>query len=401
MPETLYIRLRDPAREDPSYAIVDAAAPASISVSSAPVAEILSQAPGRKLILLAPAGEVRLTRIRVPSRQTAKVLQAAPFLLEDQLAEDPEHLHYALGPRQSTGDYPVALVDHDDMERWLAPLKAAGVTADAVVPESLCLPLPTETAWHVLIEPQQAVVRHGAYAAYSCTPGDLPYYLKLAGEDAADQGLRILVTREAGIDYGSLERKVELLPGYADPLEALIRHYQPRQAINLLQGPYSRNENLARLWRPWRLPAALVAGILLTIVVTNGVQAWRLGHAASAQHAANVARFHRLFPDEPASLALSLAMQQEEMELTKGGKHGGILPMLQQVALGLKAAKGLKVSDIQYRDGSMYVDLTGSQLQPLEKLRDWFKTHHGAHLEVQTANSSGGSVQIRIKLSAA
>lgn len=401
MREILYIRLRDPERNSPTYAVVNADAPTSILVCAAPLEEILQQAPGRRLILLVPAGEVRLTQIDVPSRQASKALQAAPFMLEDRIAEDVEALHFALGPRQAAGDYPVALTAQSNMENWLAPLRSVGLMPDAVIPETLCLPPPTDDACYLLAESQQVTVRNGAYSGFCCAPEELPFYLQIAGEALAPATLRILVTADVPTDFSTLDHAVALRAGYSDPLEALIRHYRPEQTINLLQGRYSRRESLARLWRPWRLAAALALGVFFAAVITNGVWAWRLDRAVQAQHAANVQRFHQLFPKEPTSLALSLALQQKESQLSGGGKHDGLLPLLQQIALGLKATGGLKVSDLQFRDGALFVDLTGTDLQVLEKLRDWFKAHPGTRMDVQTANADGGSVQIRIKLSAA
>lgn len=401
MREILYIRLRDPVRNSPTYAVVNADAPASIFVRAAPLEEILQQAPGRRLVLLAPAGEVRLTQIDIPSRQASKALQAAPFMLEDQIAEDVEALHFALGPRQAASSYPVALTAQTNLENWLAPLRAVGLMPDAVVPETLCLPPPVDDACYVLAEPEQVTVRNGAYSGYCCAPEDLPFYLQIDGVAMTPVTLRILVTAGVHTDFSTLDHSMELRAGYSDPLEALIRHYRPEQTINLLQGRYSRRESLARLWRPWRLAAALVLGVFLAAVITNSIWAWRLDRVARAQDASNAQRFHQLFPNEPTSLDLSLALQQEESELISGGKRAGLLPLLQQIAMGLKATGGLKVSDLEFRDGALFVDLTGTDLQALEKLRDWFKAHPGTRMEVQTANSDGDSVQIRIKLSTA
>jgi len=399
--EILYIRLRDPLRAIAAYAIANPDAPASILVRTAPLEEILQQALGRRLILLVPASEVRLTQVDVPSRQPSKALQAAPFILEDRIAEDVEALHFALGPRQAAGHYPVALTAQSNMENWLAPLRAAGLMPDAVIPETLCLPPPAGDAYYVLAEPDQVIVRNGAYSGYCCASEDLPFYLQTDGEAMAPATLRVLMSADVPTDFSTLDHAVELRAGYSDPLEALIRHYRPEQAINLLQGRYSRRESLARLWRPWRLTAALALAVFLTAVMANGIWAWRLDRAAWAQDAANTQRFRQAFPDEPTSLALSLALQQKESQLSGGGKHSGLLQLLQQIALGLKVTGGLKVSDLQFRDDALFADLTGTDLQALEKLRDWFKSHPGTRMDVQTANSNDGSVQIRIKLSAA
>jgi len=158
--ETLYIRLRQPQAGVPtSYAVVlaDPAAavagvPPSVFVRELPLEQIVGLAAGRKLVVFVPGAEVRLTQVQVPARQPAKVLQAAPFVLEDQLAEDIETLHFALGPRQADGVFPVAVVSHAHMEEWLAPFRAQGVMPDQLVPETLALPWDQSGPWSVLPE---------------------------------------------------------------------------------------------------------------------------------------------------------------------------------------------------------------------------------------------------------
>ena len=79
---------------------------------------------------------------------------------------------------------------------------------------------------------------------------------------------------------------------------------------------------------------------------------------------------------------------------------GGLLFLVQEIAQALAATPGLTLKTLQFRDGVLFLDLGGSDLQVLEKLRAWFTAHGGAKLEVQSANAGEGGVQIRLKLSA-
>src|SRR3546814_16716794 len=75
--------------------------------------------------------------VEVPARQPAKVLQAAPFVLEEQLAEDVDTLHFALGARQADHRWPLAIVSQTRMQAWLALLQDFAIHADAMVPDVL------------------------------------------------------------------------------------------------------------------------------------------------------------------------------------------------------------------------------------------------------------------------
>ena len=404
MRETLYIRLRDTAPDAATaYAVVADATPGanpSVFVREAPLAEVLGQAGPRRVIAFVPAADVRLAEVAVPARQPAKVLQAVPFLLEDQFAEDVETLHFALGARQADGRHAIAVSAHAHLREWLAPFQDAGATPYALVPESLALPWDEGGPWAVLPEAGQITARTGACAGFSCVPEDFELYLQLA-EAGTPHALRLLLPRATEEDYTRLQRPLELLPGYDHPLEALIRHLRWPGAINLLQGAYSQRENLDRFWRPWKLAAGLALGAFTLGIAVNAGEALRLSRAAKAQESANAQRFQQVFPRVPITTDLSLLVEQQARILSGGGAQSSALSLIQQAAAALAASPGLTLKELQFREGALFLDLSGSDLQVLETLRGWFASHPGARLDVQSANSGEGGVQIRLKLSVA
>lgn len=405
MRETLYIRLRDPAEDAlTAYALVSSdgqgAAP-SVFVREAPLREVLAQAAGRRRVVFVPGAEVRLTQVRVPARQPAKVLQAAPFMLEDQFAEDVETLHFALGPRRPDGSFPIAAASHEHMKAWLAPFRARQILPDLLVPETLALPWENEGPWSVLAEPDHLTARTGAFAGFSCVPEDFELFLQLA-EEGKPHPLRVLVGRGSQEDYTRLQRPLELLPGFSHPLEAMIRHLQPALAINLLQGGYSQRESLERLWRPWRFAAGLAAAAFVFGIVLNTAEGLRYSHTASRQKASNEQRFNQLFPGQRVlSIGLSTQVEQEAQLLRGGGGQGNLFLLLQQAADSLTATPGLTLNSMEYREGALYLELDGKDLQTLEQLRNWYGAHRAAVLEVQGADASASGAKIRLKLSAA
>ena len=401
MRETLYIRLRSSALDAPTaYCIASSDAALSWPVQEAALEQVLAQARGRRVIVLVPGADVRLTQVRVPARNAAKVLQAAPYALEDQLAEDVDTLHFALGTRNADDSHPVAVVAHSRMQEWLAPLRERGIVPEALLPETLCLPLAEEGRWSALAEDEQISVRSAAYGGFSCVPDDLPLYLQAAGI-AADTVLRIIVPRSFHGDLTRLEQPVELLPGFASPLEALLQNLRLERSINLLQGAYSQREDYQRLWQPWRAAAILLAGWVLIAAVDHGVQAHRLGLELAAQQERNATRFRELFPAEQRIVDLSAQLEQQARLLQAGGAQGGFLPLMETLAAAMASASGLSLQSLQFREGALYVSLTGSDLQQLESLRGWFAQGRDAVMEVQSANSGADGVQIRLKLSPA
>lgn len=401
MRETLYIRLRSTAPEAlTAYCIAAPGAAHSWHVQDAALADVLALAQARRVVLLVPGADVRLTLVKVPARAPVKVLQAAPYLLEEQLAEDVDTLHFALGPRQADGLFPIAVVARERMEAWLAPLRERGLAPEAVYPELLCLPDVEANRWSALAEEDQVTVRTQRYGGFACAPDDLPMLLEMSAAPA-ETVLRVIVTRGSAENLSRLPQQVELLPGFNSALEALLQNLDPALAINLLQGAHSQREDLRRLWLPWRAAAALVLVWLLAAGATHAIAAAKLGKELARQNDQNLQQFQQLFPAEQRIVDLDAQVEQQARLLKGGGRKGNFLPLLQTLSAALGATQGLSLQVLQFHDGGLYVSLGGSDLQQLETLRGWFAQHHEANMEVQSANSGAEGVQIRLKLTPA
>lgn len=403
MREILYIRLRPGVPGSPlpaesvEYAVATLDHPGSTAARQAPLESVLDQAAARRIVVLVPGAEVRLSSVNVPARQASKVLQAAPYLLEDQLADDVETLHFALGPRQGDGTYPVAVVARARMDQWLQPFRERGLRPEALYPEILALPWDTEQRWSALIEPDQVVVRTAAFAGFCCHPDDLASYLQLA-DAGRTQVLRLLVVAQTGGDYSRIDWPLELRPGYASALEAFVPNLRPDSNINLLQGAYSQRQDLERYWRPWRAAAALAAACLLLAAVTQIVQTWKLAKAVAAQEAANLERFRELFPTETRVVNLAAQLDQQLRALQGGGRRDGLLPLLETLAQAVTTNQGLKLQGLQYREGALSISLEAADLQVVERLREWFAAQPAATLEVQSVDSGAQGAQVRLRL---
>jgi general secretion pathway protein L len=351
-------------------------------------------------VVFVPAADVRLASVDVPARSVQKVLQAAPYALEDQLAEDVDELHFALGPRQPAGGYPVAVASKARMDAWHASLAQAGLRADAIVPEQLALPFTDDDRIHLLAEPDEFTARTGAFRGFACAPEDLSAVLKIADPESRC-ALRVLLAGDFNPDLSQLGRPVELLPGHRSALEVLVKHWKAEQSINLLQGAYSAREQINRNWAPWRLPAALAAGWVLASLVAGGVQTWRMRHEANAQDQRNVQRFQQLFPEETRIVGdLGAQLDSKLKAMKSAGTGGGMLKLLEPAAAALTSVPGLAVQSVQFREGALYLNLSGQSLESVDALQAWFDQHPGARMERDNINAGANGVQARVKLTA-
>ena len=68
------------------------------------------------MVGLLPAGDVVTLDAELPARAGAKLLQAVPYALEEQVADDIDDLHFAIGARAADGRTPVCIVARSLMQ---------------------------------------------------------------------------------------------------------------------------------------------------------------------------------------------------------------------------------------------------------------------------------------------
>lgn len=111
-------------------------------------------------VVLVPSEHVLLLAVDLPPiANAAKRRQAAPFAVEDRIAQPLEEVHVALGDELKPGRWLIGVVRHDMMRQWVARLERAELTHAALVPDCLSLPRPAGNSWSVDLAAGRAMVR--------------------------------------------------------------------------------------------------------------------------------------------------------------------------------------------------------------------------------------------------
>src|SRR6056297_3156858 len=174
----------------------------------------------RRVHVLVPATEVLLTSADVPAKG-ARLLQALPFALEEQVAQDVDRHHFAAGERRSNGRTPVAVVEREFLDTLLARLREAGMEPAGVFSEAQGLARIPGTL-SVLIEDDHIILNDGAsmeLALEGLRPGDALAAIG-ALDDPDEQD-------ESAGESAEVPRHVLM---YSDP-EVAARHELESQAL--------------------------------------------------------------------------------------------------------------------------------------------------------------------------
>lgn len=364
------------------------------------LAEAAAQLSGRRVIALVPSTRLLLTAATIPTRNRQRLLAAVPNVLEEQIVDDIDDLHFALGHHGADGRIQVAVVARALMADWLARLHEAGIRPAVMAPDVLALPLETGS-WTIAGGDGYALVRTGRQSGFACDPDNLAALLGAAlteaGESRPDHLLAIgdlaaPVVAAAGIEVRTLPETF---------MQACARAVDEAPPIDLLQGDYSRREQIGRLWRPWRASAALLAVWLVVHVGLTVTDYVRLSRETSRLDAQIAQLYRDTFPD---ARAIDISLMEREMllrlgELRSGGMaETGLLALLAEVSQSLAATGGLELQRMAYNNGQIDLALTIKDLQGLDKLKQELAAKPGLEVEIESASARDNQVEARLQI---
>lgn len=410
MPETLVVRLspEDPARG--AWIPVDDQGRRAGVPGAGALSDAAAVAAGRRVAVLVPAVDVLLTRVTLPVRGAGRVLKALPFALEEQLADDVEDMHFAAGPALPDGSVTAAAVNRGRLEEWLGGLRDAGIEPQAMHSEAEGVPdVPNHLSW--ILEPGRLSAR---------TAGQVPVVLDIDSlaeamrfgpgfPETAEAGrhLSVYLTAEADARFRpALEELRADLATVEDRLlpDGVLPHLASvvvaQGAVNLLQGEFAPRTNVEKLWKPWRLPAALAGALFVIGVAGQAIELSRLKAEEARLDAAVEQAFQAAMPgarmvDARAQVERRLALARG----TGGEANESFLAALEALGAALAETPGVTLEAISYRSGTLDLRLQAPGVDALERIRQAVARTGRFTASIQQANPQENGVEGRIQVS--
>ena len=157
-------------------------------IHSGSLADAAAAANGLRALVLVPGVECLLATVQIPGHNRKKLLRAAPYALEEQLSDDVENLHFAVGAAPEGDAWPVTVISNRYMEVLQQQVAEAGIDVQQMVPELLAIPYEIS----VLLDNEQALVRTGRSSGYAVDDENLGLLLAVHQSEDADEVLPAL-----------------------------------------------------------------------------------------------------------------------------------------------------------------------------------------------------------------
>ncbi len=301
-----------------------------------------------------PAVETLLTRVAWPGRSRAKLVQALPFLLEEQLLMEPEQLNFTHQP--TAAGIMVAVTSAERLGAWRAAFAQAGLAA-SFCPLTLGLPF-VQGQWTCRFADGQWAVRTGPYGGFgamgrasappapflqalaeAATAGEAPAQIRLCD---GDEALRALLEARLGVRVILDDNPV----GAVGTLPFRLGETKGAMAASALTALRSLR------------PALIVAALGLCFSFAAMMAQWaHLGAAHGRLRQAQAQIFAQNFPDVPVLNPARQMQSETQALLARTGGADGFLALLGRAAPALKPLGTAGLLGLRYAPGVLRVQV--------------------------------------------
>ncbi|WP_412498831.1 type II secretion system protein GspL [Vibrio furnissii] len=337
--------------------------------------ELAPYAAQRSTLVLLAASDVVLTQVEIPSGASRQLESMLPYLVEDEIAQDVEELHFSVLSK-SGGVAHVAGVDRQWLQSCLDTLKALQFDVKRVLPDVLAVPQADGLA--ALQLGDEWLVRKGELAGLSVETQWLPLFSQ---SDWVREGEAWLpLTAYTPLPELALAEGQVWHTEAADLVMQQLTQEALRSKITLLTGEFAPKSSWSKHWGVWR-KAAIAAGLLLVVAMGyRFVEAYQYETQAQRYRAESERIFRTIFPDKqriPTVSYLKRQMSDELAALSGGGSGEHVLGWLSKLPDTLRSVRALQVQSLRFdgNRGEVRLEASSKDFQTFEQARVKLEAH--------------------------
>jgi general secretion pathway protein L len=359
--------------------------------------------------LLLPGSDVALLSASLPAGNEAKLQPLVPFALEDQVSQDIELLHFALGQRDVfTGITTVAVVERALLQRWLDQARALGLAPQAAFAESELVPaFPGQVT--MVVSDDQLVLRSDTARTAVLPAADPLLALEMFQGAATDLSTVHLAVYAGAADWQQYSKQVEALRDRVATLKvqlssggmlALVARALPQStAINLLQGSLRPKSAATNQWKKWRLVAMLAGALLLVHLLADGWQLRQLRKAEKSLDASIAQVYATAFPGQPAGADARRRMEQRLSGATgDANQPGELMHVLAALSAARQNVPVVQLETLSFHRGSAQMKLVAPDAATLAQFGQALQAGgYSAQVTSGAARGAGYEGQIEAK----
>ena len=314
--------------------------------------ELTPYAEQRTCIALLSGNDCLLNHVEIPKGAARQFDSMLPFLLEDEIAQDVEDLHFTILEKNAT-HATVCGVDRAWLSQIMDDFKQVNITVRKVLPDILALPVEDEEGVSAVQIDSQWLLRQGEYQAVSVDNDWLALFLQTDWLDHESEPSIHCYTSLPSQDVIEQSR-VTWQAKPAELIMSLLSQQAITSSINLLSGSFKAKSSVSKYWRIWQ-KVAIAASLLIAVLVTQQVLlVQQYETQAQAYRTESERIFRTVFPNKrkiPTVSYLKRQMNDEASSLGGSGSDESLLSWLTLLPKTLGTVTAIEIESIKY-DGN-------------------------------------------------
>ena len=339
-------------------------------------------AKGRQVTVVANSADVRLMTHHLAMKPSRQVLKALPYMLEDELAEDIEKLHFAIestGFDKTTEQHFVnfAVLTKSTLQQWIEVLEAHQISVKKLLPEILCLPYfeptepqPNNETMSMVSFAQGYLVREGQWQG-SFIEND---WMQLYASQLSNKTIHHFSELPEDFTTRAEQGDINLIAEDPELPMLLLAQQAAKVNWNLLQGEFAPAKPVSKSWQTWR-PVAVLGGVLLVIQLVMMVAETQQKQAQLAAARAELGEmYQQAFPNEKLRINLlrrQLASKVKGLSSTPSAANFEFLQALDKLTPVFSQFNNVQIENMRFDGKRNELRLTASapNFQDFEKFR--------------------------------
>ena len=318
------------------------------------------------VIIVIPQQCVYLTRVELPEKASRQLLSAIEYQVEDQLAQDIESQHFAIG---DTSENPVAIavVARSIMERCLALTRSHDLRLTKIIPELFLCPWLGEGV-ALCAGYDGYLLRYGKYRGLKCNPQALPAMLELVNHDVEFDTITFYAEEAEttpAVDKYTLLRQ---------PLDSTRPTFVDGPLIDLQQRDFQLSSAWRRLAKTWKWIALILVALLAVGAYNKAIALHDLEDELAG---IKQRQYDLLKPYLPADTRVDANLKKllidRLQQLQAGQRRQGFLKLLLEFTRARSSYPEVQISRIGYQDNQLSFEISSSQLNDIEALLETVK----------------------------
>src|SRR3990167_2751955 len=321
------------------------------------------------VVVIVPSSAVLIKSVKLPKTNDNKLRQAIPYALEEDIIDDVETLHFALGQWNETG-LAVVVIAKIKLKSWLDELSHKTIQPTHLIPSVFALPWKNKT-WTLVMFDDHALLRTGVQSGLSIGITNIAFTLQILINEAKENlPETIVVYNYSKNTLPSILIEFKIIDNPPEFLQLASETIKSIKPINLLQGKYKVKHKASALRRNWQLAGIItliwIGVILLTDIANYFYYQWennKLNQQISVL-------FKEVFPNTRAVVEPKIAVERALKRLQISASGGPFLQLLGKTGNVLKNRSEIHIKNLNFSQNLLQFKITATSFAELDKLNN-------------------------------